>query len=410
MQGRLLHLEAVPPQKDAPENGTHAAPWESLFSAAGLTPSAYRSVPPEWTPLAWGDARAAWLGAVPAKPEISERIEAAAYRGRPIYFDVIYPWTFPDRSAPTTSTARERISIGILLVVFLALTISGLFVARRNIRLKRSDSRGAVRLGVCVFAAFAAIWLLGAHHIASMDEFDSILIAASWALLITSLAVLLYLALEPYVRRRDPHTLISWTRLLSGQWRDHLVGRDLLIGTCYGVLLAILEISDNLLLPLFGKPRPVPNGLDFNILLGVRPAVSALLFYILAFLMYALLVFFALFLLRLIFKHDWLAAIIVVMLATGTNNGGEFPVVTYLYLALIWISIVLVLKKVGLLALVAGLVVQNVLMNFPLTSHFSRWYANAGLAGIIVVAALAVYGFFTGLAGRPLFTGAALDK
>jgi hypothetical protein len=45
-----------------------------------------------------------------------------------------------------------------------------------------------------------------------------------------------------------------------------------------------------------------------------------------------------------------------------------------------------------------------------MTSHLSRWYANAGLTGILVIAALAVYGFFTGLAGRPLFTGAALDK
>jgi len=31
----------------------------------------------------------------------------------------------------------------------------------------------------------------------------------SWALLGTSLITVMYLALEPYVRRRDPHTLIS---------------------------------------------------------------------------------------------------------------------------------------------------------------------------------------------------------
>jgi serine/threonine-protein kinase len=410
MQGRLLHLEAVPPQKDAPKNVSPGPRWDELFSAAGLNQSDYRSVPPEWTPLAWGDARAAWLGTVPARPEISERIEAAAYRGRPIYFDVIYPWSIPDRTAPVTRSTRDRISVGILLVVFLALTISGIFVAHRNTRLKRTDPRGAVRLGLSVFCIFAAIWLLRAHHIASMDEFDSILIALSWALLITALAVLLYLALEPYVRRHDPHTLISWTRLLAGQWRDPLVGRDLLIGTCYGVLLTILEISDNVLVPLFGGPRPVPGGLDPNSLLGVRPAIGGLLFYILAFVLYSLLVFFFLFLLRLIVKRDWIAAIILVLLAAGTNSAGEFPVITYVYLALIWISIVVVLKKAGLLALVVGLVVQNILVVFPMTSHLSRWYANAGLTGIVVIAGLAVFGFFTALAGRPLFTGAALDR
>jgi len=410
MQGRLLHLEAVPPQKDTPADRTAAPNWPALLAAAGVDPSAYHSVPPEWTPLAWGDSRAAWLGTVPARTAIPERIEAAAYRGRPVYFDVIFPWTTPDRAVPVENKSHDRISIAILLVLFLAVTISGLYVARRNIRLKRSDSRGAARLGVVVFLIFAAMWTLRAHHVGSMDEFDTILIALGWALPITALATVMYLALEPYVRRRDPHTLISWTRLLAGQWRDPLVGRDILIGTCYGVLLTLFEMSDNLLLPLFGKLPPMPNGIDPHNLVGVRLALGGLLVYVLAFLLYSLLIFFFLFLLRLLFKRDWIAGTILVLIATGTNSPGEYPVVTYLILGIIWISIVLILKKVGLLALVVGLVVQNVLVVFPMTSHLSRWYANAGLTGIVVIAGLLVYGFITGLAGRPLFTGAALDK
>ncbi len=410
MQGRLLHLEAVPPQKDAPADRGMAPNWPALLTAAGVDPSAYHSVPAEWTPLAWGDSRAAWLGTLPAKTSIPERIEAAAYRGRPVYFDVIYPWTTPDRAAPLADKPHDRISIAVLLVLFLAVTISGLYVARRNMRLKRSDSRGAARLGVVVFLIFAAMWTLRAHHVGSIDEFDTILIALGWALPITTLATVMYLALEPYVRRRDPHTLISWTRLLTGQWRDPLVGRDILIGTCYGVLLTLFEMSDNLLLPLFGKLPPMPNGIDPHNLLGVRVALGGLLLYVLAFLLYSLLIFFFLFLLRLLFRRDWIAATILVLIATGTNSPGEYPVLTYLLLGIIWISIVLILKKVGLLALVVGLVVQNVLVVFPMTSHLSRWYANAGLTGILVIAALLAYGFFTALAGRPIFTGAVLDK
>jgi hypothetical protein len=115
-------------------------------------------------------------------------------------------------------------------------------------------------------------------------------------------------------------------------------------------------------------------------------------------------------LLRLLLKRDWIAAVILVLIATGVNSPGEYPVLTYLLLGIIWISIVLILKKVGLLALVVGLVVQNVLVVFPTTSHLSRWYANAGLTGIVVISALLTYGFFIGLAGRPIFTGAALDN
>src|SRR6266849_5159447 len=410
MQGRLLRLEAVPPQKDATATAATAPNWPSLFAAAGLDQSAYRNVQPEWTPLAWGDTRAAWLASTPAKMDIPERIEAAAYRGRPIYLDVIYPWTIPDRATSTLYTPHEKATTAILLVLFLAVTISALYVARRNVVLKRSDSRGAARLAVSVFAMFSAMWLLNAHHVASLLEFDSILIALSWALLAMTLATVMYLALEPYVRRRDPHTLISWTRLLAGQWRDPLVARDVLIGACYGVLFTLFEMSDNLLLPLFGKPPRMPGEFEVSTLLGVRLAIGGLLFYVLAFVLYSLLIFFFLFLLQLAFKRDWIAAIILVLIGAGTNNGGEYPVLGYLYLVIIWVSVVLVLKKVGLLALIVGLVVQNVLVVFPMTSHLSRWYANAGLTGIAVITALLIYGFFTGLAGRPLFTGAALDK
>jgi serine/threonine protein kinase len=410
MQGRLLHLESVPPQQNDPQSQTAPPDWSSLFAAGGLQESDYRHVQPEWTPLAWGDARAAWLGASTQNPEIPERIEAAVNHGKPIYFDVIYPWTKADRSVPFSQTRREKISTAIVLVVFVTLIVSGVFVTRRNLRLGRTDARGALRLGTVVIVTFLSMWLISAHHVASIDEFDLILIAFAWALLGTSLITVLYLALEPYVRRHEPHTLISWTRLLSGQWRDPLVGRDLLSGATYGVLLTIFEQTDNFLLPLLGKLPPVPGYLDPRSLLGVRPALGALLFYILVFLLYSLLVFFFLFLLRLAVRRDWIAALVVVLLAASTNSGGEYPISTFIFSVLIWASIVVVLKKFGLLALIVGLVVQNVLAVFPTTSHLTRWYANAGLAGILLIAIAAAYGFYTALAGQSLFTGATLDK
>jgi hypothetical protein len=410
MQGRLLHLEHVSPQNDPAPSQSAPVDWTSLFAFGGLQKSAYHAVQPEWTPLAWGDARAAWLGTVPGNPEIPERIEAAADHGRPFYFDVIYPWTKADRSVPFTQTARERLSTVILLSVFVSLVIAGVFVMRRNLRLQRSDTRGALRLGGTVILTFLAMWLLSAHHVPSVDEFDSILIALAWALLDAALIIVLYLALEPYVRRRDPHTLISWSRLLGGQWRDPLVGRDLLIGAAYGVLLTVFEQSDNVLLPLFGKLPPMPGGLGASGLLGVRPALGALLFYILFFVLDSLMIFFLLFLLRLLLRKDWIAALVLVLVGAGTNTGGEYPIATFVFAAVIWVSVVLILKKFGLLALVVGFVVQNVLIVFPTTAHLSRWYASAGLAGIVVIALAAAYGFYTALAGQPIFTGAALDK
>jgi hypothetical protein len=69
-----------------------------------------------------------------------------------------------------------------------------------------------------LFFVFLTMWALQAHHLASMDEFGMIVHALAWAFLISTFARQLYFGLEPFVRRRDPHTLIGWARLISGRF------------------------------------------------------------------------------------------------------------------------------------------------------------------------------------------------
>ena len=61
----------------------------------------------------------------------------------------------------------------------------------------------------------------------------------SMNLLAAALIWVLYVALEPYVRRRWPQTIISWTRVLNGQMRDPVVGGHILAGIFFGVFLSI---------------------------------------------------------------------------------------------------------------------------------------------------------------------------
>jgi serine/threonine-protein kinase len=295
----------------------------------------------------------------------------------------------------------------VLVILFVGVVVSSGLIVRYNLRHKRGDTRGAFRLGTFVFVTFIAMWLLRAHHVASFNEIDLTLIALAWALLYTSLIVVLYLALEPLVRRRAPETLIGWSRLLAGQFRDPLVGRDLLIGAVYGVALALYEISDNFVLPLFGKLPPVPGVVDGESLLGMRLAIGLLLIYILIFVSYSLVIFFLLSLLRLLLRKDAFAFIAVVLLGALANMGGEYKVIDFVATGLIYVSFLFVLKRFGLLVLVVGLVVQNVLLVFPTTTRFSQWYAVPALVGLVAIAALAVYGFRTTRAGKPLF-GAGL--
>ena len=65
------------------------------------------------------------------------RIEAAAYRGKPVYFELIGPWTRPERMQPYQPTAGEQAFAVIGVVLFLSMLVGGAMLARRNLRLGR---------------------------------------------------------------------------------------------------------------------------------------------------------------------------------------------------------------------------------------------------------------------------------
>ena len=99
LAGRLVAFYAVPPQVES--DGPSPDPdWSSLFEEAGLDRAAFKEVEPRWTPSSFGDARAAWEGAYPRRPDIPVRIEAAAHRGKPVSFRMVAPWTRPERMEP----------------------------------------------------------------------------------------------------------------------------------------------------------------------------------------------------------------------------------------------------------------------------------------------------------------------
>ena len=122
---------------------------------------------PAWTSPVYSDARAAWTGSLAERPNIPMRIEAAAYRGKPVYFELIGPWTRPSRMEPYHETARERVFLVIFIVLFLAVLVGSAILARRNLRLARGDRRGAFRVAAFVFVAWTVAWFFGAHHVPS---------------------------------------------------------------------------------------------------------------------------------------------------------------------------------------------------------------------------------------------------
>src|SRR5207244_13622789 len=89
-------FDSAPPQVEAAPSAATAVDWKKLFAAAGLDPSAFTESTPTRTPSTYADERKAWTGTLP-DTTIPVRIEAAGYRGRPVFFDIVPPWTTAPR-------------------------------------------------------------------------------------------------------------------------------------------------------------------------------------------------------------------------------------------------------------------------------------------------------------------------
>ena len=245
-----------------------------------------------------------------------------------------------------------------------------------------------------------------ASHVAGDSELALLLLGASVSLLLAGVSWLLYVALEPLIRRRWPDSLIAWTRLLSGRLSDPLVGRVLLAGALVGVFAAICRELRELLRRTFEATPPIPPFPWDLTLRGPRavathisnPAVA--MFFALA----AALLFF---LLRAVLRKEWLAAAAFVLLFAVPSflDGG---LISGAFALIVAAAQIFVFLRFGLLSWVFANLFGHCLQ-FPLTTDSSAWYAGTSLFVLSYLAALAIYGFHIALAGRPMFSGMHLE-
>ncbi len=221
-QGRLVEFHAVPPQLEesagTPASSPPAPDWSKLFELAALSQSEFHPVSPQWTPPVYADQRGGWEGPMPGWPEQKLRVEAAAYHGRMVSFQMINPWTQPSQMREPPRSRAQRVSRGVVAVMIPFVLVVAAGVARHNLRKGRSDRRGAIRISATVFVAMFLHWIVRATHFSDPDvELDRLFTALGFALFCAGALWVLYLALEPYVRKFWPTTVISWSRLLGGK-------------------------------------------------------------------------------------------------------------------------------------------------------------------------------------------------
>jgi serine/threonine-protein kinase len=395
-RGRLLALYVVPPEHVTGEPDP-TPDWAQLFTAAGLDLAEFRPAHPEWTWLMDADSRVAWTGTYPGRPELPLRVEAGAWRGKPVLFKMIAPaWAQPERSPAAFP------GLFWFFLLLLTLTVVGVGLAARNLWLGRGDWRGAARLALVYLLVQIVAWAAEGGHSFSLDGLDTF---AAWLGRWSFFAAIFgawYLALEPTVRRRWPWRIVAWGRLLDGRLRDPLVGRDLLLGLAAGTLISVLPRVVLITASWFGPP-PVP----LTIVGGLAPfgppvAWGVVVMFAGFSISVAMLEFTGAFLLNLVLRKPWLAWGVFFLLTAAGSMAGELSPSAAGWALLRALVLAVMVGRFGLLATMSMWLAFFVLGWVPLTTDLSAWYARQGLVAALVLIGLALYGFVVSVGAKRL--------
>lgn len=400
-QGHLLTFFRVPPQVEEPRTSPFPVPdWSMAFREAGLNLEEFQSTAPHWTPPYYGDAQSAWEGRIPGKNRIPVRIEAAAYRGKLVYFEIVHPNSTSYRQvelAPRSSSIRLGLA---LMGCLVSLSVVIVFIYRTRWH-ERSKSKSAFRLGVLVFLVTFLRNVFLNHQLHVAKEFGFIVEDIAASLLPGTLAWLLCVALEPFAQNRWQRLLLSWRRLLSGNLRDPIVGRDTLVGCLLGVSLSVTRCGGLVTPQVFGHPPVFPGaGLAsfahlINPMIGALSAINTALFLGLG-------LFFVFALCDLIFRKEWTATLVIwATLTTLFVFRSQAFWTDFIFAALSSVVLILCLTRLGPLSEVLLFFVHDLTYReLPITWRLNSWFATGTVLMLVLVLGVALYGFWTWLGGE----------
>jgi serine/threonine-protein kinase len=392
--GRLLELAVVPP--DLPDRpGPYAEPdWAPMFAAAGLVREEWSPVEPLWTPPTASDARRGWT-------KDTLRFEAASFRGRPVWFRMIPEYWQPGASGPSFTDRAMQLGWQAIQVIMI---VTAALLARRNLRQERSDRRGAFRLAaafVVLGAGYYAVLPLGGTE----QWFDVFTRNLSFQVVGGAIVWLFYLAIEPYVRRWWPGTLVAWSRVLDGQLRDPMVGRHILVGALAGLASALVIKLPLLSARVFGLPGPIPYG-PVEALSSNAAWLAALLYSTQAAFIVPFGMLIVVLICRVVFRRPWLAYLVVFMIGSVFLAGRGLDPAMVTMRALLMALSLFVVTRFGLFAIMVVIVFSAAWGAVPHTTDPSSWYFGGSVATVVLFAAIAVYGFVVSLGGQKLFNDA----
>jgi hypothetical protein len=395
-RGRLVSLEAVPLR----EWPARAPDWNALLAAAGLDPAKLAPAKPRLVPSSAADAHVAWSGRHP-DDGTPIHVEAAAWRGTPVFLQISGPWENTSMDDMPFSGVRMTI---FATVLFVTVAVIGLLLAWRNARLRRGDRGGALKVALTMLALNLLTELLMAdHQPAGLHEVDVLRRALESSLLWAAIVFLLYLALEPFVRRRWPALLIGSGRLLAGNARNPMVGRDVLIGMLAGLAHPALILTNTWAESRMGNP--VPLFFSADALNGSRQALSHLANALASGAMDGFIFVIILVTFMLVLRNRVAAAVglwLVAMTGYFAVTGRVAVLTTVIAAMLVYVT-----ARFGLLAIATAQAAFHAIFHNQLFTTES--WGSLQVLPVAFVLLTAAWAFYTSLGGQSPFSASLLD-
>ncbi|MCU1238994.1 MAG: serine/threonine protein kinase, partial [Candidatus Solibacter sp.] len=402
--GRLREFSAMPGGSDeAPLTPPVSA--ETVFRAVGLNPAAFTETQPTVLPTTPFDQRLAWKGPHPVLPNTEFTLDVAWWKGRVVRVSTTLPYMRASNADGAVSLASRVIQGGSQVLLWVG-SFLVLLLAFRNWRLQRADRQGAGRIAVACFLLTFVSWA-GRVHAGSFDDLlDLGLASLADALFAAFILGVMYLALEPAVRARWPHSIVTWNRVLAGRWLDAQVGSDVLLGAAVGAALWALFKGTFVLLTKNQEPQNWDVALQA--LEGTRPWIGAHAGYLQSALRMGLLGFLTIFGLRRLLRNDLIAAVAASVLFTvqegEVSSSADGLIIGAVFVA-VYAALIFLLLRFGLVATIVAVFFANDVNRIVLGGDWRGWYTASSLATFAILVAIAVFAFWRSLGGRELLTG-----
>ncbi|HEX6465525.1 MAG TPA: hypothetical protein VFZ98_13780, partial [Vicinamibacterales bacterium] len=263
----------------------------------------------------------------------------------------------------------------------------------------------------------SAVWAVSPHVSDIGQEQDRLFARVAFALFLGGAMYILYLGLEPFVRRAWPDMLVGWTRFVGGRFHDPIVGHDVLIGVACGAALALLNLATVVVPPMLGLSEPQPHTTDFSPLFGARGTALMVLNCMNLGMQNMLITTFEFAGFRALFelavRKGWkrstlgdkkmealfiaLAMMTVALVSALGSPNPNLRLLDALYQSISIAVVLNVLLRIGIFSATVMFMTNFVLLRMPFTFDSSAFYSAQGWFALALLLGLAVVGYWMAL-------------